>query len=136
MKAEDLRAEFPTIDAPCDTCHGTGKFDESVHGSPHLVECSKCKGTGRITRSMTVNEKLSYLLDPPKEGQMEIVYFKESGKYYSTGHLDVPKDYSFWDVVERMKHLSTAGALPGLTSGARFDAMWTWQGVPHITRVQ
>jgi hypothetical protein len=49
------------VEGPCDRCWGTG--DESLHDYSACgpTSCTKCQGSGKITRPPTVAERLSVL---------------------------------------------------------------------------
>lgn len=49
---------------------------------------------------------------------VKLTYFKETGKYYSSGALEVEAE-TYSDVVTHLKQLHQHGRLPGLTSGGK-----------------
>lgn len=69
--------------------------------------------------------------------KVELVYFKESGKYYATGELEVPDDITNLDLHAKVVEHMRTGTLPGLTEGSRFDTYYVGVQfeVPHIVRV-
>jgi len=50
--------------------------------------------------------------------EVHLIYFKDSGKYYSEGHCNIDKE-EFWEVVEEIEQMLANGIRPGL--GNRFE---------------
>ncbi len=49
---------------------------------------------------------------------IEIVYYKASGKYYSSGELDLEGEWEFWKAIEHIKkNYIDIGKRPGLVDG-------------------
>ena len=67
--------------------------------------------------------------------KVRLLYFKQTGKYYSDGEYETVHD-SFHDVVKEIKQMKIDGNLPGLVEGCRefiilLETQEPW-GVPHI----
>lgn len=64
---------------------------------------------------------------------VRIIYFKENGKYYSEGEIDLPdvvvatvkRPLHFFEAVELIKQMFEAGKRPGLVDGHEFNALVT-----------
>lgn len=54
--------------------------------------------------------------------RVEITYFKDTGKYYSEGEIDIDSD-SFHDTVTTMVTMLNHGKRPGLIDGFDFNAL-------------
>lgn len=54
--------------------------------------------------------------------RITIEYFKDTGKYYTTGHYEVPDHYDTWEVQDLLMDMlgRPGAAMPGLTG--------TWRG--------
>lgn len=50
---------------------------------------------------------------------VKLTYFKQSGKYYSSGEFSTPADVQLFDVWEQVKEMRDSGNLPSLVSGCR-----------------
>lgn len=65
----------------------------------------------------------------------ELIYFKPSGKYYTSGEY-MTEHTLLYDVVSEIKEMKRNGHLPGLVTGAtEFIVLIPTQepwGVPHI----
>lgn len=60
---------------------------------------------------------------------IELWYFKDSGKYYTTGHLSVPCDMPFNLVIEKVRECKSSSSLPGLVKGhSEFSVVITGNG--------
>lgn len=57
--------------------------------------------------------------------RMTLQYFKESGKYYSSGYVDLEEGDHFWARLEALIALLKEGHLPGLVSSE-------WPGPIHV----
>lgn len=73
------------------------------------------------------------MMETPKMGERSVTlhYFKENGKYYSTGALvtTLPS----WDVPTEVRRLRDLGQLPGLGAGARdFHILVDVENVPVL----
>lgn len=54
---------------------------------------------------------------------ISLTYFKDSGKYYSSDEIDIPK-CMFHEAITHVKDLVLAGKWPGLTAGSHtFDIL-------------
>ena len=68
---------------------------------------------------------------------VKLMYFKQSGKYYSNGEYETEK--TMWhEMIDEIKQLKVDGKLPDLVDGARefiifVEGVEPW-GVPHIIR--
>jgi len=67
-----------------------------------------------------------------KSTHVELVYFRETGKYYSEGELDLPykpngqddvRPWMFHEVLEHVADLLNRGERPGLVDGMHFDVL-------------
>lgn len=67
--------------------------------------------------------------------EVELTYFKPSGKYYSGGKLRV-ENLSFYQFVDHVVWLRKNGTLPGLmestTGHGYFAVHFVYQDIPHI----
>jgi len=77
--------------------------------------------------------------------KVELTYFKDTGKYYTEGHLRVPTTisrqfgglprgsvYPLWEVSNIVRYLSTVLMLPGLaTNHSAFTVLVNVPGHPH-----
>ncbi len=53
----------------------------------------------------------------PKRHTIKLTYFKESGKYYAEGELEVTADVKMYELFNRVRHMRDRGNLPGLGEG-------------------
>lgn len=64
-----------------------------------------------------------------KHTHVEFIYYKESGKYYSSGeHLieyEDGKPVEFYEILHRIGLALAAGVRPGLIDGSNFDTLVT-----------
>lgn len=57
---------------------------------------------------------------------IKLVYFKETGKYYSEGELNIPRrDLTFHEGLNILQDKLNAGERPGLVDGMDFDVLAT-----------
>jgi hypothetical protein len=56
---------------------------------------------------------------------IKITYYKDSGKYYSEGEVDLPETVAFHEAIEIMKNKFIKGERPGLIDGSGFHALVT-----------
>jgi hypothetical protein len=62
---------------------------------------------------------------------VKLVYFKESGKYYSEGAFSVADTELFHETVDRARGLLNTGKLPGLVPGAcEYHVLLQMEGAP------
>lgn len=54
----------------------------------------------------------------------QLEYYKDSGKYYSNGEINVDEE-TFWGAVERVVAMLNEGIRPGLINGKEFHALIT-----------
>lgn len=65
---------------------------------------------------------------------VRLMYFKESGKYYSSGQYETDHTEA-WKVYEQVADMLVRGQLPDLAEGARFDVLVEGDDlVPHLIR--
>ena len=67
---------------------------------------------------------------------VKLIYFREVGKYYSEGHIDLPGEVLFHDALKHVADLLNSGQRPGLVDGKHFDVLvevYTTDGpLPHL----
>lgn len=67
---------------------------------------------------------------------VKLVYFKDTGKYYSEGEIDLPHDWLFHNAVEHICQMLDRGERPGLIDGHDFNALITvyteFGPLPHL----
>ena len=49
--------------------------------------------------------------------KVNLTYFKQSGKYYSSGSCDVPDSYAMYDIHKHVESLKLTRTLPDLGPG-------------------
>ena len=54
--------------------------------------------------------------------KVELIYFKESGKYYSEGSYESEHEF-FYDIVDEIKIMLARGKRPGLVDGHEFNVL-------------
>lgn len=74
----------------------------------------------------------------PQFYHINLYYMKESGKYYSSGVLEVPRGEAdanpaknWLDTVDHIRYLLDSGNLPGLVKGSRFEVFTTGDDHPN-----
>lgn len=83
----------------------------------------------------------------PQVLTVNLYYMKESGKYYSTGELHLPRSEvdanpakSWYNAVETVRKMVDEGNLPGLVSGSRYDVFMSCEEhpcyVPTLVKVK
>lgn len=68
--------------------------------------------------------------------KVELIYFKDTGKYYATGELEVPDDTDDLTLHRIIVSHMQNKCLPGLMEGSQFDTYYVGKQfeVPHIVR--
>lgn len=83
----------------------------------------------------------------PQVLTVNLYYMKDSGKYYSTGELHLPRSEvdanpakSWYNAVETVRKMVDEGSLPGLVSGSRYDVFMSCEEhpcyVPTLVKVK
>jgi len=65
--------------------------------------------------------------------KVKLQYFKETGKYYSSGEYESKKEHA-WDICAEVREMRAFGTLPGLREGAgmSFGILVEIDEVPHF----
>lgn len=63
---------------------------------------------------------------------IKLYYFKETGKYYSTGELTVSSETPEWEIVSQVRLLSHQRRLPGLTPNHSAFHVYVGTQVPAL----
>lgn len=63
---------------------------------------------------------------------IELTYFKSTGKFYSTGFVEVSPVVDYYHFLKWLRGQQEAGNLPGVHSGKEFFIYFEFNGVPRL----